>query len=32
MGPEALSAASSALSVGLGSFLQVLCITEADAQ
>lgn len=32
MGPEALSAASSTLSVELGSFLQVLCISKVDVQ
>lgn len=32
MGPEALSAASSTLSVELGSLLQVLCISKVDMQ
>ena len=32
MGPEALRAASSTLSVELGSFLQVLCISIVDMQ
>lgn len=32
MGPEALSAASSTLSVELGSFLQEVCISKVDVQ